>query len=45
MPVLYRKYRPQTFAEFLEHTGQTIFVDGGAHLAPMARDFVALERD
>lgn len=26
-------------------TGQTIFVDGGAHLAPMARDFVALERD
>ena len=26
-------------------TGQTIFVDGGAHLAPMARDFVRLERD
>ena len=26
-------------------TGQTIFVDGGAHLAPMARDFVVLERD
>lgn len=26
-------------------TGQTIFVDGGAHLAAMARDFVALERD
>ncbi len=26
-------------------TGQTIFVDGGAHLAPMTRDFVALERD
>ena len=26
-------------------TGQTIYVDGGAHLAPMARDFVALERD
>ena len=26
-------------------TGQTIFVDGGAHLAPMERDFVALERD
>jgi NAD(P)-dependent dehydrogenase (short-subunit alcohol dehydrogenase family) len=26
-------------------TGQTIFVDGGAHLAPMARDFVQLERD
>lgn len=26
-------------------TGQTIFVDGGAHLAPMARDFVYLERD
>ncbi|WP_374524561.1 SDR family oxidoreductase [Sphingopyxis sp.] len=26
-------------------TGQTVFVDGGAHLAPMARDFVALERD
>jgi len=26
-------------------TGQTIFVDGGAHLAPMDRDFVALERD
>jgi NAD(P)-dependent dehydrogenase (short-subunit alcohol dehydrogenase family) len=26
-------------------TGQTIFVDGGAHLAPMGRDFVALERD
>ncbi|WP_257547927.1 SDR family oxidoreductase [Sphingopyxis sp. DBS4] len=25
-------------------TGQTIFVDGGAHLAPMGRDFVALER-
>lgn len=26
-------------------TGQTIFVDGGAHLAAMGRDFVALERD
>jgi NAD(P)-dependent dehydrogenase (short-subunit alcohol dehydrogenase family) len=26
-------------------TGQTIFVDGGAHLAPMERDFVALDRD
>lgn len=26
-------------------TGQTIFVDGGAHLTPMDRDFVALERD
>ncbi|PQM28171.1 short-chain dehydrogenase [Sphingopyxis lindanitolerans] len=26
-------------------TGQTIFVDGGAHLAPMGRDFVALEKD
>lgn len=26
-------------------TGQTIFVDGGAHLAPMGRDFVALDRD
>ena len=26
-------------------TGQTIFVDSGAHLAPMGRDFVALERD
>lgn len=26
-------------------TGQTIFVDGGAHLAPMGRDFVRLERD
>ena len=26
-------------------TGQTILVDGGAHLAPMGRDFVALERD
>lgn len=26
-------------------TGQTIFVDCGAHLAPMGRDFVALERD
>lgn len=26
-------------------TGQTIFVDGGAHLAPMGRDFVKLERD
>lgn len=26
-------------------TGQTIFVDGGAHLAPMGRDFVVLERD
>ena len=26
-------------------TGQTIFVDGGAHLAPLGRDFVALERD
>ncbi|HMO76796.1 MAG TPA: SDR family oxidoreductase [Sphingopyxis sp.] len=26
-------------------TGQTIFVDGGAHLAPQGRDFVALERD
>ena len=26
-------------------TGQTIFVDGGAHLTPMGRDFVALERD
>jgi NAD(P)-dependent dehydrogenase (short-subunit alcohol dehydrogenase family) len=26
-------------------TGQTIFVDGGAHLVPMGRDFVALERD
>lgn len=26
-------------------TGQTIFVDGGAHLAPMGREFVALERD
>ncbi|MDZ3830417.1 MAG: SDR family oxidoreductase [Sphingopyxis sp.] len=26
-------------------TGQTIFVDGGAHLSPMGRDFVALERD
>src|SRR3546814_4810764 len=26
-------------------TGQTIFVDGGAHLAPMGRDFVHLERD
>ena len=25
--------------------GQTIFVDGGAHLAPLGRDFVALERD
>ncbi|WP_330902383.1 SDR family oxidoreductase [Sphingopyxis jiangsuensis] len=25
-------------------TGQTIFVDGGAHLAPLGRDFVALER-
>jgi NAD(P)-dependent dehydrogenase (short-subunit alcohol dehydrogenase family) len=25
-------------------TGQTIFVDGGAHLTPMGRDFVALER-
>ncbi len=25
-------------------TGQTIFVDGGAHLAPMARDFVQLEK-
>lgn len=26
-------------------TGQTIFVDGGAHLSPMERDFIALERD
>lgn len=26
-------------------TGQTIFVDGGAHLAPFDRDFVNLERD
>ena len=26
-------------------TGQTIFVDGGAHLSPMERDFVRLERD
>lgn len=26
-------------------TGQTIFVDGGAHLTPLGRDFVALERD
>ncbi len=26
-------------------TGQTIFVDGGAHLAPLGRDFVALERE
>lgn len=26
-------------------TGQTIFVDGGAHLAPMDRDFVRLERE
>ena len=26
-------------------TGQTIFVDGGAHLAPMGRDFVWLERE
>ena len=26
-------------------TGQTVFVDGGAHLAPLGRDFVALERD
>lgn len=26
-------------------TGQTIFVDGGAHLAPQGRDFVALERE
>ncbi|MBN8845408.1 MAG: SDR family oxidoreductase [Sphingomonadales bacterium] len=26
-------------------TGQTIFVDGGAHLAALDRDFVALERD
>lgn len=26
-------------------TGQTIFVDGGAHLAPFGRDFVRLERD
>ena len=26
-------------------TGQTIFVDGGAHLVKFARDFVALERD
>lgn len=26
-------------------TGQTIFVDGGAHMTPMARDFVALEKD
>lgn len=26
-------------------TGQTIFVDGGAHLAPLGRDFVRLERD
>jgi NAD(P)-dependent dehydrogenase (short-subunit alcohol dehydrogenase family) len=26
-------------------TGQTIFVDGGAHLAPLGRDFVALDRD
>ncbi len=26
-------------------TGQTIFIDGGAHLAPLGRDFVALERD
>lgn len=26
-------------------TGQTIFVDGGAHLAPLGRDFVVLERD
>lgn len=26
-------------------TGQTIFVDGGAHLAPQGRDFVHLERD
>lgn len=26
-------------------TGQTIFVDSGAHLAPLGRDFVALERD
>ena len=26
-------------------TGQTIFVDCGAHLAPMGRDFVQLERD
>lgn len=25
-------------------TGQTIFVDGGARLAPLGRDFVALER-
>ncbi len=26
-------------------TGQTLFVDGGAHLAPMGRDFVYLDRD
>lgn len=26
-------------------TGQTIFVDGGAHLVKFARDFVALERE
>lgn len=26
-------------------TGQTIFVDGGAHLAPQGHDFVGLERD
>ena len=26
-------------------TGQTIFVDSGAHLAPMGRDFVVLERN
>lgn len=26
-------------------TGQTIFVDSGARLAPLGRDFVALERD
>lgn len=25
-------------------TGQTLFVDGGAHLAPLGRDFVHLER-
>jgi enoyl-[acyl-carrier-protein] reductase (NADH) len=26
-------------------TGQTIFVDGGAHMAPMDRDFVYLNRE
>ena len=32
-------------AQATSATGQTIFVDGGASLAPLGRDFVYLERD